>query len=164
MADTPIQVISMPIPEIDETGFLPEGVHQATLEEVREPFGRFQRTDRRPVLFSQLSLFLAEVRASGLVEAVIVDGSFVTAKDEPSDIDLILVLRPDHRALHLFKMPSLVKSVRTWEALRRTVSAIFVAPVVRRKPIAAFRRAAMISGPDPLRIRLASSPSVTSRT
>jgi hypothetical protein len=85
----------MPIPEMNETGFLPEGIHEATLDEVRERFGRFQRTDRRPALFAKLSLFLAEVRASGLVEAVILDGSFVTAKDEPSDIDLILVLCSD---------------------------------------------------------------------
>ncbi len=86
----------MPIPDLNEDGLLPEGIHEASLEEVRERFGRFQRTDRRPDLFSKLCLFLAEVRASGLVEAVIVDGSFVTAKDEPSDIDLILVLRSDH--------------------------------------------------------------------
>ncbi len=86
----------MPIPELNEDGFLPEGIHVAALEEVQERFGRFQSTDRRPDLFSKLSLFLAEVRACGLVESVIVDGSFVTAKDEPSDIDLILVLRPDH--------------------------------------------------------------------
>jgi hypothetical protein len=66
------------------------------LEEVRERFGRFQRTDRRPALFARLSRFLDEARSTGLVVAVIVDGSFVTAKDEPSDIDLILVLRPDH--------------------------------------------------------------------
>jgi hypothetical protein len=86
----------MPIPELNEAGFLPEGVHQATLEEVRDRFGRFQRTDRRPALFAKLSHYFAEIRASGLAEAVIVDGSFVTAKDEPSDIDLILILRPDH--------------------------------------------------------------------
>jgi hypothetical protein len=86
----------MPIPELNENGFLPEGIHEASLEEVRERFGRFQRTDRRPSLFTKLSTYLAEVRASGLAEAVILDGSFVTAKDEPSDIDLILVLRPDH--------------------------------------------------------------------
>jgi hypothetical protein len=85
----------MPIPEMNEAGLLPEGVHEATLEEVRERFGRFQRTDRRPALFTKLSTHLAEVRASGFVEAVILDGSFVTAKDEPSDIDLILGLRPD---------------------------------------------------------------------
>ena len=63
----------------------------------------------------------------------------------------------------LLKIPSLAKRAPTWEALRRSVSAILVTPVVRRKPIAAFRRAAMTSGPQPLRIRLASSPIVTSR-
>ncbi len=36
------------------------------------------------------------MRASGLAVAVILDGSFVTAKDEPSDIDLIVVLRSNH--------------------------------------------------------------------
>jgi hypothetical protein len=86
----------MPIPELNESGFLPEGIHEASLEEVRERFGRFEKTDRRPALFTKLSRFLSEVRASGLIDAVIVDGSFVTAKEEPSDIDLILVLRPDH--------------------------------------------------------------------
>jgi hypothetical protein len=50
------------------------------------------------------------------------------------------------------------------DPLRRIVSAIFVAPVDRRKPIAAFRMAAITSGPEPFRIRLASSPNVTSRT
>ncbi len=86
----------MPIPELNENGFLPEGIHEASLEEIRERFGRFQRTDRRPALFTKFSLFMAEVRASGRIKTVIVDGSFVTAKDEPSDIDLILVLHPDH--------------------------------------------------------------------
>jgi predicted nucleotidyltransferase len=87
----------MPIPELNEEGFLPAGIHVASLEEVQERFGRFQRTDRRPALFAKLSTYLAEVRASGLVVAVIVDGSFVTAKDEPSDIDLILVLQSDYQ-------------------------------------------------------------------
>lgn len=104
----------MPIPELNQDGFLPEGIHEASLEELRERFGRFQRTDRRPVLFAKLSTYMAEVRASGLVVAVIVDGSFVTAKDEPSDIDLVLVLRPDHddRAeLRPFEYNAVVKHV-----------------------------------------------------
>jgi len=42
----------MPIPDLNEDGLLPEGIHEASLEEVRERFGRFQRTDRRPDLFS----------------------------------------------------------------------------------------------------------------
>jgi hypothetical protein len=95
-AGDPLRKVVMPIPELNESGLLPEGIHEASLEKVRERFGRFQRTDPRPDLFAKFYLFMSEVRAAGLIEAVIVDGSFVTAKDEPSDIDLILILRPDH--------------------------------------------------------------------
>ena len=68
------------------------------------------------------------------------------------------------RVFHCFKIPSLVKSSPTREALRRMASAMLVAPVSRRNPIVAFRIAAITWGPDSVRIRLASSPIVTSRT
>lgn len=86
----------MPIPELNEHGFLPEGIHDASPDEIRERFGRFRRTDRRPELFAKLMVLLSEIRSTGLVKAVIVDGSFVSVKDEPSDIDLILILHADH--------------------------------------------------------------------
>ncbi len=72
----------------------------------------------------------------------------------------------DHynRAVHCFKMPSLAKSPPTCDAFRRSASAMLVTPMVRSKPIVAFRKAAITSGPERLRIRLASSPIVTSRT
>ena len=85
----------MPIPRLDENGFLPEGVHETSLEEVRDLFG-FQRTDQRPSLFAKLVQFIAEVRSVRLVVFMIVDGSFVTAKDDPSDIDILLVLNREH--------------------------------------------------------------------
>jgi hypothetical protein len=86
----------MSIPDLTPDGFLPPGVHDCTLDEVRARFGAFQSSDRRPRLFQNLEQFLAEARQSGLVAAVIVDGSFVTAADTPNDVDLILVLRADH--------------------------------------------------------------------
>src|SRR5436190_1641426 len=86
----------MPIPELTAAGYLPEGVHDCTLAEIRERFGQFQRTDLRPRLFASLEQFVRDARASGLVVAVIVDGNFVTSKDDPNDIDVIVVLRPDH--------------------------------------------------------------------
>jgi hypothetical protein len=36
-----------------------------------------------------------QARKSGIVAALIVDGSYITAKDEPSDIDLVIALRTD---------------------------------------------------------------------
>lgn len=85
----------MPIPDLVDN-VLPEGVHDCTPEEVAAVFGRFQRSDWRTHLTEQLLRYLAEAKRSGLVTAVIVDGSYVTAKDEPGDIDLIVVLTADH--------------------------------------------------------------------
>jgi hypothetical protein len=86
----------MPIPAITSDGFLPEGVHDCSLAEIQERFGQFQVTDARCRLFDRLERFVHQATVSGLVAAIIVDGSFVTAKVNPNDIDLILVLRAGH--------------------------------------------------------------------
>jgi len=44
----------------------------------------------------RLEAFLTEVRACGIIRAVIVNGSFVTSKPAPEDIDLLLVLATGH--------------------------------------------------------------------
>jgi predicted nucleotidyltransferase len=82
----------MAIPELDEHGLLPMGVHDASLEEIRERFGRFHGSDRRVRLFEALERFVDETKMARLVQEVIVNGSFVTGESKPSDIDLILVL------------------------------------------------------------------------
>jgi len=86
----------MPIPGLDDAGLLPPGVHDCTLDEVRRRFGIFQITDRRPTLYDKLQVLVREAWGSGLVAEIIIDGSFVTAKPDPNDIDLILVLNAGH--------------------------------------------------------------------
>jgi hypothetical protein len=86
----------MPIPPLDEAGLLPEGVYHCTLEEVEERFGRFQGSDRRSRLFAKLKEYVKDVRLTGMAVALFIDGSFVTAEPDPSDIDLVLALRSDH--------------------------------------------------------------------
>jgi hypothetical protein len=86
----------MPIPALNTDGFLPEGVHDCTLAEIRERFGQFQTSDVRCRLFERLEAFVRQAKVTSLVVAVIVDGSFVTAKDSPNDVDVIVVLRADH--------------------------------------------------------------------
>jgi len=81
----------MPIPDFDDN-VLPEGVHDCTVAEVEARFGRFQRTDRRMRLTDKLKQYFEAARQSGIVKAVIVDGSYTTAKDDPEDVDLIAVL------------------------------------------------------------------------
>jgi hypothetical protein len=81
----------MPIPELSANGYLPPGVHDATLEEVGAVFGRFQRSDRRVFLFLRLCDYVRELRAWGRAEELLIDGSFVSGKAEPNDVDLIVV-------------------------------------------------------------------------
>ena len=86
----------MAIPDLDSEGFLPVGIHSCSFDELRERFARFQRSDRRIRLCDKLEKYVKELASTGLAKALIVDGSFVTAIDEPGDIDLVLVLTADH--------------------------------------------------------------------
>jgi len=74
---------------------LPEGLHECTIEEVADAFGRFWRSDQRIKLTTRLKKFILEARRSGNVAAVVIDGSYVTGKPEPEDIDLVVALKPD---------------------------------------------------------------------
>jgi Family of unknown function (DUF6932) len=86
----------MPIPAFNEHGWLPEGIHDCTLDEVSSRFGLFQESDQRPRLWAKFVEFLGEVRRTGLVKRVILDGSFVTTRSDPNDIDLLLIVDANH--------------------------------------------------------------------
>ena len=85
----------MSIPPLDGRGVLPPGLHECTLDQLSEVFGRFQTNEQRVRLTSCLREYVARVRDVELVEYLVVDGSFVTDKESPNDIDLIVVLRAD---------------------------------------------------------------------
>ena len=85
----------MSIPELNADGLLPPGVHEGSVAEIRERFGQFRETDGRVRLQAKLEAFVAEVKATGLVAALIVNGSFTTGKARPGDVDLIVILRAE---------------------------------------------------------------------
>jgi hypothetical protein len=72
------------IPEFNARGLLPGGVHPATLDEVRERFGG---NERRDALLTGLVKALHLLRAAGC-HRVYINGSFVTSKELPNDIDV----------------------------------------------------------------------------
>jgi hypothetical protein len=78
------------IPEFTDDGLPPEGVHQATLEEVKKRFGEGLR---RKQLLRNLDTVLTQMRNCG-VDRVYLGGSFVTDKPRPSDIDGCFDLTP----------------------------------------------------------------------
>jgi hypothetical protein len=72
------------IPQFTADGLLPEGAHPATLEEMIERFGG---NERRRQLLTGLGEALRLLRAAGCCR-VYINGSFVTAKERPNDIDV----------------------------------------------------------------------------
>src|SRR6266508_4338534 len=71
------------VPPFSDSGSLPEGVHDATWDEIVERFGT---TERRRELLEGLRRALESLRDAGCRRAYL-DGSFVTAKEEPGDFD-----------------------------------------------------------------------------
>jgi hypothetical protein len=84
------------LPEFNKNGFLPEGVWDCDFNEFAKRFAIFRRSERRLKLFENLEELLKETVSTGWVQEIIIDGSYVTGKDEPGDIDLILVLFPEY--------------------------------------------------------------------
>ena len=80
----------MPLPSIAESGDLPQGVHPASLQEVLIQFG--QATRQRKLVGMRLERVYDLAAATGHMKRFIVFGSFVTAKPEPNDVDVFLVM------------------------------------------------------------------------
>ncbi len=79
----------MPIPPLNASGFLPPGIHPATLAEIRAAYGiNIPRSDRCTGLEDYVSL----VSGIGLIRYVYVDGSFTTNKAAPGDVDVVIEL------------------------------------------------------------------------
>ena len=72
------------LPDFDDTGALPPGIHEGTWDEVVELFGR---TAHRQDLLAGLHDALRDLQAAGCRRAYL-DGSFVTDKESPGDFDL----------------------------------------------------------------------------
>jgi len=72
-----------------EDGLLPLGVHDCTLDEICEIF---VFNPWRNDLFTFLSAYVGKLHECGVSGWIVVDGSYVQMKDEPSDIDLLIVI------------------------------------------------------------------------
>jgi hypothetical protein len=82
------------IPPFRADGYLPEGLYRASEAEVLFRFGTSTRRRRRLAL--RLRRWMELSRHVG-GRRLLIDGSFITAKDEPIDIDAVLLLPPDFR-------------------------------------------------------------------
>ena len=81
--------MTMPIPEWNEFGVLPSGIHDCAIDEIEQQLGF---NDHRATLIRGLRRTLEWLETMPPIESLILDGSFVTDKAAPSDIDAVAMI------------------------------------------------------------------------
>lgn len=71
------------IPDFNTDGLLPKGIHWSTMTEIKSTFGF---SEKRKALINGLLEALKSFKNAGC-KTIYIDGSFVTSKLEPGDID-----------------------------------------------------------------------------
>jgi hypothetical protein len=81
----------MSLPPLEVTGDLPIGVHPASLQEVLSRFG--SGTVQRTLVAMRLERVYNAAATTGQLKRFIIFGSFVTAKPDPNDVDVFLIMQ-----------------------------------------------------------------------
>lgn len=76
------------LPELNGRGVLPVGLHPCSEAELTERFGR--GSPEREVEINELRQFIDWCRRTG-VRRLLIDGSIVTAKVDPIDVDVLIL-------------------------------------------------------------------------
>jgi hypothetical protein len=80
------------VPDFNELGYLPPGVHGATLDEISVRFGR--ESEIRRAQMDSVRWLVELAKKAGVVR-IILNGSFATDVFEPNDVDCALLLSTD---------------------------------------------------------------------
>lgn len=83
----------MALPNFEIGGDLPDGLHPASLAEIAMRFG--EGNDTRRELMKLLESIYHWAAATGKLQRFVIFGSFVTAKSEPRDIDIVMIMNDD---------------------------------------------------------------------
>lgn len=83
----------MTLPPFDDFGNLPSGIYSCSVEELVARFGG--GSEEREAEISELLHFIEAAKAAG-VRRLMVNGSFVTGKLAPNDVDVVFLPGPDY--------------------------------------------------------------------
>lgn len=79
--------------EFNENGMIEPGLHSCTVTEFKQTFvDKFPSSQRRQEIFDCFINFVGKLSNSYNIHEIWVDGSFVTEKVNPNDVDIIIFL------------------------------------------------------------------------
>jgi hypothetical protein len=118
------------IPPFNDSGFLPPGIHPATLDEIDARFGR--QSEIRRVQMESVRWMIDLARRAG-AQRIVLNGSFVTDIIEPNDVDCVLLFphgrRKDPKAFRELQdgLPFLDIAIARQKVFDRFVTRLFAA-------------------------------------
>ena len=83
----------MPLPNLNHEGELPEGIHEATIDEVVTQFGGGTR--QRETVTACLRQIYQLAKTTNHLQQFLIFQSYITTKPEPNDIDVVLIFDDD---------------------------------------------------------------------
>ena len=84
------------IPEFNKYGNLPAGIYKSSIASIEKIFGK--NSEKRILLFNNFRKLLKLLFPfKKNIKHIILDGSFVTSKESPADIDCIMIIENDFR-------------------------------------------------------------------
>jgi len=84
------------IPEFNKYGNLPGGIYKSSITCIENKFGI--SSEKRILLFNNYQIFLELLSPfKKNIKRIILDGSFVTSKESPGDIDCIVIIENNFR-------------------------------------------------------------------
>lgn len=86
-------------PAFNGTGDLPVGIHRATLSEALQRFGA--GTLQRQIVARRLERIYNLARGTGQLARFVIFGSFVTAKPDPDDVDVFMLMEDSFDSNHV---------------------------------------------------------------
>jgi hypothetical protein len=79
--------------KIDHPPLLVAGIHDHTLQELEElTVIPFPNSERRSILFESLKIYIGQFSKFNINIEAWIDGSFVTKKENPDDIDMVVLI------------------------------------------------------------------------
>jgi len=86
----------MTIPDFVDNYYLPPGEHSCTFKEMEQRFAQADDVTVRQKVWKSLVHVLRRINELGLKpDTLLVDGSFVTGRKQPGDIDAAVLIPPD---------------------------------------------------------------------
>lgn len=99
--------------DFNERGLIEPGIHSMDMTEFYDTFvAQFTTSQRRQIIFNNLIDFIKSISHSYKVYEIWIDGSYVTQKINPNDVDIVI----------FFPLEDFIQVSKVWSSLRNAIN------------------------------------------